>query len=100
MFEKLNTGDILFTSCSAVEIPCRHVGIVVNTGAKKLIYHNSPDYENVFGGSIIAEDLSKFLTERTVFRTLRTSVTKERILQVSRKHKTRKWNSLFFNCED
>ena len=98
--EKLNEGDIIYTTCTDYAAFCYHVGIVYYDGNKRLIYHNDPTNKNRYGGTVCAENYEKFMKGRVVQNTIRTGIKNEKILEVARKCKTEIWDSLFFNCED
>jgi hypothetical protein len=76
-----------------------HAGIVLVDCGKSLIYHNTPDYKNQFGGSIQIEELSNWLSDKVITRTLRTNVSPERIKSVTDELKNKPYNFLNFNCE-
>jgi hypothetical protein len=97
--EKLNEGDIIYTTCTDYAL-CYHVGIVYFDGNKRLIYHNDPANKNRYGGTICAEKYEKFMKGRVVQKIMRTGATNYKILKVARKCKRERWDSLFFNCED
>jgi hypothetical protein len=99
LINRLKTGDVLYTSCIGVPF-CYHIGIVVDDGVKKRIYHNSPYIKNRYGGSICSETYESFMKERELVKVTKTNVSKERVLAISRKHKVEIWDSFFFNCED
>lgn len=96
---KLKTGDILYVSCADFPL-CYHLGIVVKDKNKLLIYHNCPENKNKFGGSIVCQDYETFTTKRQVIKVIESKVSKEKILEVSRKCKKEVWDTFFFNCED
>jgi hypothetical protein len=97
--EKLNEGDIIYTTCVGYAL-CYHLGIVYSDGKKKLIYHNDPSNINRYGGSVCAEDYNTFIKGRVVQKVIRTKVTNDCILKVAKKCKREKWDTMFFNCED
>ena len=97
--EKLNEGDVIYTTCVNYAI-CYHLGIVYSDGKKKLIYHNDPSNENRYGGSVTAETYQKFMKGRLVEKIVRTNAKNSDILRISKKCRYEKWDSLFFNCED
>lgn len=99
LIDKLNTGDIIYTSCADFPV-CYHLGIVVCDGNKKVIYHNSPENKNKFGGNIVAESYENFTKNRQVLKIVETKVQKSRIIEVSNKSKLETWDTFFFNCED
>ena len=95
----LTTGDILYVSCADFPL-CYHLGIVVKDNGKLLIYHNCPDNKNRFGGSVVCENYENFTTKRQVIKVIKSNVTKEKILKVTRKCKKETYDTFFFNCED
>ena len=99
LIEKLETGDMVFTSCSAA-LMCYHVGIVCEINGVKKIFHNDPKIKNRWGGSVCSEFWDDFMKGSHVLKVVKTNTTKERILEVSRNHKRESWDELFFNCED
>lgn len=98
--EKLNEGDILYTTCSNYAAVCYHVGIVFHDGANKLIYHNDPSNINKFGGSVCAEPYEKFIKGRIVEKVIRTNAKNEEIVRIANNCRFERWNTMFFNCED
>jgi hypothetical protein len=99
LLDRLTTGDVIYTSCVGLPF-CYHLGIVVETGNTKKIFHNSPYIKNKYGGSVCAQDYDSFMKERNVVKVYRTNATKERVLQVSNKCRKEVWDTFFFNCED
>ena len=99
LIDRLKTGDVIYTSC--VDVPfCYHLGIVVDYGNKKRIFHSSPYNKNKYGGSVCSETYESFMKEREVMKVVRTNVTLEQIEKASRKCKKVIWDTFFFNCED
>jgi hypothetical protein len=99
LIDKLRTGDILYVSCADFSL-CYHLGIVLDDGGKKKIYHNSPENRNKYGGSIVCDTFENFTKNRQVLKVIESKATKEKILEVSRKNKKEVWETFFFNCED
>lgn len=99
LWERLTTGDVIYTSCVGLPF-CYHLGIVVEIGGTKKIFHNSPYIKNQYGGSVCAESYEDFMKERQVVKVYRTGTQKDKILRVSRKCKKEVWDTFFFNCED
>jgi hypothetical protein len=99
LIDRLTTGDVIYTSCVGVPF-CYHLGIVVDTGRSKKIFHNSPYIKNKYGGSVCAETYDAFMKEREVVKVYRTNAKKENILRISKKCKREVWDTFFFNCED
>lgn len=99
LIDRLKTGDILYTSCADFPV-CYHLGIVVEDGKNKRIYHNSPENKNRFGGSVVCETYENFTKNRQVLKVIESNVSREKILEVSRKCKKEHWDTFFFNCED
>ena len=99
LIDKLQTGDVVFTSCSNAQV-CYHIGIVCEDNGRKKVYHNAPTITNRYGGNVCSEKWDDFLKGSYVYKVVRTKVTKDRILYVSKMHKKEKWRELFFNCED
>jgi len=99
LWDRLTTGDVVYTSCVGLPF-CYHLGIVVETNGTKRIFHNSPYIKNKYGGSVCAETYEAFMKERQVVKVYRTSATKKEILKVSHKCRTEVWDTFFFNCED
>jgi len=99
MIEKLNEGDVIYTSCSNFTL-CYHLGIVYSDGKKKMIYHNDPSNKNRYGGTLCAESYEKFMKGRILQKVLRTNVKNSDIIKVCKKHKYERYDSLLFNCED
>ena len=99
LIDRLTTGDVIYTSCVGVPF-CYHLGIVVDTGGSKKIFHNSPYIKNKYGGSVCAETYDAFMKEREVVKVYRTNAKKENILRISKKCKREVWDTFFFNCED
>jgi hypothetical protein len=97
--EKLNEGDVIYTTCSNYTL-CYHLGIVYSDGKKKLIYHNDPSNVNRYGGSVTAESYHDFMKGRLVQKIIRTNAKNSDILKVSKKCRRERWDSMFFNCED
>lgn len=97
--DRLITGDVIYTSC--IDVPfCYHLGIVVNDGKKKRIYHNSPYIKNRYGGSVCSESYESFIKEREIIKIIRTNATHEDIIKASKRCKRDIWDTFFFNCED
>ena len=94
LIDRLKTGDILYTSCGDYPM-CYHLGIVVSDERGKRIYHNSPENKNKFG-----EKYEAFTKNRQVIKVIESKVSKEKIIEVSRKCKKEIWDTFFFNCED
>lgn len=93
------TGDVIYTSC--IDVPfCYHLGIVIDNGKKKRIYHNSPYVKNRYGGSVCSEPWESFIKEREVLKIIRTKATAEDIIKATKRCKRDIWDSLIFNCED
>ena len=99
LIDKLNTGDIIYTSCADFPV-CYHLGIVIDHGNEKKVYHNSPENKNKFGGNVVSESYENFTKNRQVLKVVESKVPKERILHVTRKCKDEQWDTFFFNCED
>jgi hypothetical protein len=99
LIDRLKTGDILYTSCGDYAM-CYHLGIVVSDEKGKRIYHNSPENKNRFGGSVVCEKYEAFTKNRQVLKVIESNVSKEKIIEVSRKCKKETWDTFFFNCED
>jgi hypothetical protein len=99
LLDRLTTGDVIYTSCVGLPF-CYHLGIVVETGNTKRIFHNSPYIKNKYGGSVCAQNYDDFVRERRIVKVYRTNTKKERILQVSNKCRREVWDTFFFNCED
>lgn len=97
--DKLKTGDILYVSCADFPL-CYHLGIVVKENSKLLIYHNCPENKNRYGGSIVCEKYEAFTKNRQVIKVIESNVSKEKIIEVSKKCKKEIWDTFFFNCED
>jgi hypothetical protein len=100
ILEKLNEGDVIYTTCAGTPAVCYHLGIVFDNGIKKLIYHNDPSNINKYGGSITAEPYDDFMKGRIINKIIRTNAKNDEIVNVSRKYKTQRWHYMFFNCED
>lgn len=93
------TGDVIYTSC--IDVPfCYHLGIVVDNGKRKRIYHNSPYIKNKYGGSVCSESYESFIKEREVLKIIRTNATMEDIIKASKRCKRDTWDTFLFNCED
>ena len=99
LIDKLNTGDVIYTSCADFPV-CYHLGIVVSDGEKKMVYHNSPENKNKFGGSVVCETYENFTRNRQVLKVVECRVPKEHIIKVTQKYKKETWDTFFFNCED
>jgi len=99
VIDRLTTGDVIYTSCVGVPF-CYHLGIVLDDGKKKRIYHNSPYIKNKYGGSVCCETYDNFMKEREIMKIIRTKVTSEQIIKASQKCKKDVWDTFFFNCED
>jgi len=99
LIDRLKTGDILYTSCADFPV-CYHLGIVVEDERGKRIYHNSPENRNRYGGSVVCESYETFTKYRQVLKVIESKVSKEKIIEVSRKCKKEHWDTFFFNCED
>jgi hypothetical protein len=99
LIDTLKTGDILYVSCADFPL-CYHLGIVVKENGKLLIYHNCPENRNRFGGSVVCEDYQAFTTKRQVIKVIESNVSKEKIIEVTRKCKKESYDTFFFNCED
>lgn len=99
LIDKLNTGDIIYTSCADFPV-CYHLGIVVDHGSEKKIYHNSPENKNKFGGSVVSESYENFTKNRQVLKVVESKTSKDRILEVTKKCRDEQWDTFFFNCED
>jgi hypothetical protein len=97
--DKLKTGDILYVSCADFPL-CYHLGIIVKDNGNLLIYHNCPENKNRFGGSVVCEKYETFTKNRQVIKVIESKVSKEKIIEVSRKCKKEIWDTFFFNCED
>jgi len=97
--DKLNEGDVIYTTCTNYAL-CYHLGIVYDDGGKKRIYHNDPSNMNKYGGTVCAESYENFMKGRIVQRVVRTKATNQDILRVAKKCKYEVWDSMFFNCED
>ncbi len=93
-----NTGDIIFVKSTAYFF-VNHNGIVLEENGEKYIYHNTPDFENKFGGSINIEKLSTWLESREVIRVIRTNASPERIKSVVAELRDKKYNFITFNCK-
>lgn len=99
LIDKLNTGDIIYTSCADFPV-CYHLGIVIDHGGEKRVYHNSPENKNKFGGNIVSETYENFTKNRQVLNVVESKTPKERILEVTRRCRDEQWDTFFFNCED
>jgi hypothetical protein len=76
------------------------LGIIVKDNGNLLIYHNCPENKNRFGGSVVCEKYETFTKNRQVIKVIESKVSKEKIIEVSRKCKKEIWDTFFFNCED
>jgi hypothetical protein len=99
LIDTLETGDVVFTSCSAALL-CYHIGIVCEINGVKKVFHNDPKIKNKWGGNVCSELWDDFMKGSHLHKVVRTNTTKERILEVSRKHKAETWDEFLFNCED
>jgi len=99
MLHKLNEGDVIYTSCKDFEL-CYHLGIVYNENGKKLIFHNSPENINKYGGSVICESYENFIKDREVINVVPTVAKNKDIIFCSNRNKYEVWDTFFFNCED
>ena len=72
MIEKLNEGDVIYTSCTNYTL-CYHLGIVYFDGKKKMVYHNDPSNKNRYGGTICAESYDRFMKGRIFQKVVRTN---------------------------
>jgi hypothetical protein len=99
LIDRLNTGDIIYTSCADFPV-CYHLGIVIDHGGEKKVYHNSPENKNKFGGNIVSETYENFTKNRQVLSVVESKAPKERILEVTRRCRDEQWDTFFFNCED
>ena len=100
MLERVRTGDVIHSSCTDINMPCRHSGIVIEHNFDKYILHNTPDGLNKYGGTIIATRLDEFANERAIYEVVKTGISKERILRTYDIHKHKVWDAIDFNCED
>lgn len=100
MRETVKTGDVIYSSCTDINMPCRHSGIVFEHNFEKFVLHNTPDGRNRHGGSVIADRLDEFVKDREIYEIVRTNVGKSRILEVYNKNRGRIWDAFSFNCED
>jgi len=100
MRERLRTGDVIHSSCTDINMPCRHSGIVIEHNSEKYVLHNTPDGVNKHGGTVIASKLDDFIKERAIYQIVKTGVSKERILKAYDVHKYKIWDAIDFNCED
>jgi hypothetical protein len=99
-YEKLNQGDVIYTTCVNYAAACYHLGIVYDDGNSKIIYHNDPSNINKFGGSVCGESYEQFMKGRIVQNVIRTNAKNDEILKIAKKCKYERWNTMFFNCED
>ena len=97
LIDKLNTGDVIYTSCADFPV-CYHLWIVIADGEKKMVYHNSPENKNKFGGSVVSETYENFTKNRQVLKVVESKVPKEHIIKITHKCKKETWDTFFFNC--
>lgn len=93
----MKTGTIVI--CSVNDMPLiKHYGIIINQGGKDLVAHNSPDNKNRYGGTVVIEPYTMFVKSRKLINAIITNASEGEILNCCRENKTKKFDSLAFNC--
>lgn len=97
MEKRLQAGTIIKSEA----LPSgRHFGIVIiDKSSKKYVIHNTPYKTNIFGGSVIIEELENYLKEQRILETQKTNLDQELILHYYERNKYKKFNIITFNCE-
>lgn len=65
-----------------------------------MIYNNTPGAKNMFGGNIVAQPIDVFMKDRTFIKTIPTDNCPAIVREYSYENRFKKWNALFYNCED
>jgi hypothetical protein len=95
---------VYIVSAYGSKIPLvHHWGILVtDENDYHYIYHNSPNNKmNGYGGNIIKEKYSDFLAKGyQPFKLIETNLTEEEVEQKTIDYLPRKFNKIFFNCND
>jgi len=98
ILSKIKTGDIVKVKSDFLPIVF-HYGIVLCEADQTFILHNDPDKFNRHGGSIVKEELSKWIKGKDIVEVHQTNVSKEQIEQVANQMKKMPYHLIHFNCE-
>ena len=96
---KLKSGDVIFTTCHNIPL-CYHLGIVIFEDGLPIVYNNTPNKKNKFGGNIVAEPLNEFFKNRKFIKIDSIGICPNYVREYSYQNRLEKWNALYFNCED
>lgn len=92
------TGDILKTNCHNIPM-CYHLAICVKDVDDVYVWHCTPSKENKFGGNIVCQKLTEFLSDREVQEVYKSSVDAVNISDYAHNNKNVKWDAVQYNCE-
>ena len=98
ILSRIKTGDIIKVKSDFLPIVF-HYGIVLCEGDQMYILHNDPDNFNRHGGSIVKEELTKWIKGKDIVEVHTTNVSKEQIEQVANQMKKMPYHLIHFNCE-
>jgi hypothetical protein len=97
---EFDMGDVIYTNCSDISGVCYHLGIVFDDGKQKLVFHNAPNNQNKYGGTVVCENIEDFLKDRYIIKVEKTNATNDNILRVTKLCRHEIWDTFYFNCED
>ena len=95
----MNTGDIIKATASRNWF-LNHRAIVVVECGKIYLSHNTPMYQNNFGGNVIVQSMDDFLNDgRKILKVEKSHLSYEDIYCYNERVRFKKFNLMNFNCE-
>jgi hypothetical protein len=92
------TGTVLKASINRLPF-VYHYGIVINEGYGIYIAHNTPNEQNEYGGNVLIDELDTWTESRRIIEAKKTRINAQKIAAHIEKHKDKKFNLIFWNCE-
>ena len=98
LLDTLQTGDLIKFKADLLPF-ISHYGIVKRTDDEVLFYHNQKDYMNLFGGSLVLENLSDYMKGREVIFIEKTRIDINDLEKITERLKHEKYDPIKYNCE-
>ncbi len=93
-----NNGDIIKARVKKYPVVF-HYGIILRTGQKVMVVHNTPNGFNQFGGSVFIDDINTWQKKREIVNVMPSMLTVDEINQAYEDNKAEKFSILHNNCE-